>query len=67
MLQSRVGITHGEEETEIMGGVRRWAMGGTLHPIKGFFAGRLVQTKRLFLGEPYLSEASPADILTVIG
>lgn len=46
----RKGIAHREEETEIMGGVRRWATGGTLHPIKGFFAGGFVQTKILFWG-----------------
>ncbi len=32
------GVTHREEqETGIMGGVRRWVTGGTLHSIKGFF------------------------------
>lgn len=31
-----------------MGGVRQWVTGGTLYPIKGFYAGCLVQTKRLF-------------------
>lgn len=45
-----------------MGGVRWWVTGGTLHPIKDF-SGHLVQTKSHFW-ERYLSEASPADILT---
>lgn len=44
------GITHGEEETEIMGGVRRWVTGGTLHPIKGFFLLVVLCKQRGFFG-----------------
>lgn len=32
----RTGITHREEDTEIMGGVRRRVTGGILHPFKAF-------------------------------
>ena len=57
------GIPCREAETEIMGGVRRWVTGGTLHPIKGFLCWLSCANKEAFL-ERHLSESSASDILS---